>query len=396
MKELLTQVHQDLVDEVRSVMAERIIPRRDDIEESETIPDDIYRHMARAGWYGVAIPQHYGGRGAGHLARLLMIEEAAHASGAIGGALQSAILGTAMLQFYGSEGQKQHWLPRFARGDDVCSICVTEPGSGSHVMGMKTTARREGHEYVLDGVKCWIANSHIASVHGVIARTGEGSRGLSAFLVEGDRHGVRPGRANNNTGLRGFNIGEVIFENCRIPATNRLGEEGMGLEIAHRAITCYGKPNLTAVALGVHQAVLDETVDYAGRRNIYGGPLTELESARLKIGDIYTHLATARQAAYWAVYLLDKRGHADEEIILAKLIGTEAAFNSAKAAMDLFAARGTSRDAKVERYLRDLLMVFPPAGTSDVHRKRLAEVAMGEYTPSVSPRAEAPVQLGVA
>lgn len=396
MKELLKPHHHEVVQEVRHAMQSLASPHLDEIEKTETIPNEIYRHMADSGWYGISIPRQYGGRELGHLSRLLIIEETSRACGAIGGALQSAILGTAMVQFYGSEIQKKRWLPRFASGSDVISICVTEPNSGSHVLGMQTTAHKNGNEYVLNGVKCWIANSHIASIHGVIARTGHGSTGLSAFLVEADRAGVRPGMANDNTGLRGFNIGEVIFEDCRIPASNLIGEVGMGLEIAHRSITNYGKPNLTAVALGVHQAIFDATLGYAGQRTMYGKPLTELESARLKIGDIYARLKVARQSAYWAMHLMDKKGEADEEIILAKLIGAESAFTSAKAAMDLYAARGTSRGIPAERHLRDLLMVFPPAGTSDVHRKRLSEIAIGTYVPSVRQGKQTQVQHGVA
>ncbi len=300
-----------------------------------------------------------------------------------------------MVQFYGSQMQKQRWLPHFVDGSRAISICVTEPGSGSHVLGMQTTARQEGDEYVLNGTKCWIDNSHIANVHGVIARTGEGSSGLSAFLIEADRDGVRPGKANDNTGLRGFNISEVIFEECRISASNLIGEIGMGLEIVHQSITNYGKPNLTAVALGVHQAIFDATLKYASQRSMYGKPLTELESARLKIGDIYSRLKLAQQSAYWAMYLLDHQNQADEEIILAKLTGVENAFTSAKAAMDLYAARGTSREMRVERFLRDLLMVFPPAGTSDVHRKRLSEIAMGRYVPSVRAERQVEMERGV-
>ncbi len=268
MKNLLSKRHAEVVQEVRSAMAELVTPHVDDIERDAEIPSEVYDFMANAGWYGVAIPKEYGGRGDGHLARALMIEEAARACGAVGGALQTAILGTAMVQYFGNTQQKQKWLPRFATGESVISICVTEPGSGSHILGMKTTAKRDGDDYILNGTKCWIANSHIANVHGVVARTGDGSKGLTAFLVEGDRLGVRPGEANDNTGLRGFNIGEVIFEDCRIPASNMIGIEGQGAAIAHRSITCYGKPNLTSVALGVHQAILDTAIDYRPHRKV--------------------------------------------------------------------------------------------------------------------------------
>lgn len=382
MRDIIEEKQEDIRHEVRDVLESIALPIRDQIEQQEAIPRALICEMARRGWYGVNIPAKYGGREAGHRARFLAVEEASRVSGAVGGMLQSAILGTAMVQYYGTEAQKQKWLTRFASGADIISICVTEPMSGSHILGMKTRAERDGDCYVLNGGKCWIANSHVATVHGVIARTGPGAGGLSAFIVESDRPGVRPGNANENTGLRGLNVGEVLFENCRVPATNRLGEEGQGLQIAHRSITCYGKPNLTAVALGVHQAIFETVREYAKHRMIYGRPLTELESVKVGIGKIYTNLTMARLAAYRAMHLLDRDVPADEEIIVAKLMGTEWAFESAKIAMDILAARGTSRTVRVERFLRDILMVFPPAGTSDIHRKRISEIALGHYVHS--------------
>ena len=240
MFELFNEKHQKISNDIFEYAKTNFLSVRDKIESEEIIPPAIYRNMANLGWYGIAIPEIHQGMGASHLSRFLAIEQVSRISGAIGGALQSAILGTAMVQYYGSNTQQKKWLPRFATGDDVISICITEPDSGSHILGMNTIAQRDGDDYVLNGLKCWIANSHIATVHGVIARTSEGSNGLSAFLVEKDRVGVRPGRANDNTGLRGFNLGEVIFENCRVPVINRIGVEGMGLEII-QALNFYGR-----------------------------------------------------------------------------------------------------------------------------------------------------------
>ncbi|CAB5670949.1 Acyl-CoA dehydrogenase, short-chain specific [Delftia tsuruhatensis] len=376
--------HFNLRQKIAEYAKENILKIRNQIEDNESIPQEIYQYLANSGWYGITIPEKYKGMEAGHLARFIAIEEISRISGAVGGCLQSAILGTAMVQNHGSAEQKDYWLPRFAQGKDIISICITEPNSGSHILGMNTTARREKDEYVLDGVKCWIANSHVASVHGVIAKTNNSSGKLSAFLVEADRPGFRTGQANDNTGLRGLNLGEVIFENCRIPAINRVGDEGDGLKIAHSSITHYGKPNLTAVALGIHSAIMEDTIAYAKNRKIYGKSLANVESVRLKIASIYKNLHLARQSAYCAMKLLDANASADESIILAKLVGTELAFESAKAALDIFAARGGSRSIPIERYMRDLLMLFPPAGTSDVQLKRLAEIALKEYRESTA------------
>jgi acyl-CoA dehydrogenase len=269
---------------------------------------------------------------------------------------------------------------------------VTEPESGGHVLGMRSTAVRDGDSYVLKGRKCFVGNSHIGDVHGVVARTGPGARGLTALLVERDRPGFRLGSYGTPAGLHGFSYGELIFEDCRVPADNRIGDEGEGLDVAYSSSTLYGRPNLTAVALGIHQAIFDDTVAFCRERELYGAPLAQLPTVAQKLGDMNSRLMTARLAAYHAVHLLDRRQDCDAELMNAKLVNTESALTSARAALEIFAGRGCQTEHNIERYLRDVIHTFPAAGTSDVQRLRLAEVALGAYRGAWSGRLGAPAE----
>ncbi|GAA4870839.1 acyl-CoA dehydrogenase family protein [Kitasatospora terrestris] len=371
--------HDRLREEVRAFAEKEVRPQVARMESDREVEFELAREIARRGWIGVTIGREYGGMGLGHLAKTVVIEELARVSGAIGAIAQASQLGVAKVIHFGNERQRRYWLPRFASGEALPTIAVTEPESGGHVLGMSGTARREGDEYVLNGRKWFVGNSHIGDVHGVVFRTGKGSRGLSAFLVESDRPGFRLGDLGSQSGLHGFSFGELVFEDCRIPATNRLGREGQGLDVAYSSSILYGRPNLAAVALGIHRAIVEDTVRFAEDRTMYGRPLSALPNISLKIGEMQSRLMTARLAAYHAAHLLDRGLPCDAELMNSKLINTEYALDSARAAMEIHAARGLQSSFAIERYLRDATHVYPPAGTSDVQRLRLGQVAAGSY-----------------
>jgi alkylation response protein AidB-like acyl-CoA dehydrogenase len=371
------QRHRDLRLQVREFAEQEVEPRIPQMEESRSVSHELSRLIARQGWIGVTVPETYGGMGAGHLAKTIVIEELARVSGAMGAMVQASQLGVAKIIHFGSEEQKKQWLPAVASGDCLPTIAVTEPESGGHVLGMTSTAVRDGDDYVLNGRKVFVGNSHVGDLHGVVVRTGPGSKGLSAFLVESDRPGFSLGPQKPAMGLHGFSFGELIFDNCRVPAANRLGEEGDGLSVAYSSSVLYGRANLTAVSLGIHQAILEKTTEFCAERQRYGAPLAELGSIKLKLGQMQSRLMTARLAAYHAVHLLDRGMACDAELMNAKLVNVEYALDSARDAMEIHAAAGLFTDRPVERYLRDAHHIFAPAGTSDVQRLRLGEVALG-------------------
>ncbi|MFP8961701.1 acyl-CoA dehydrogenase family protein [Streptomyces nanhaiensis] len=371
------QRHKDLRLQVREFAEREVRPRIAEMEASRAVSHELSRLIARQGWIGVTVPREYGGMGAGHLAKTIIIEELARVSGAMGAMVQASQLGVAKILHFGSEEQKKQWLPAVASGDCLPTIAVTEPESGGHVLGMTSSAVRDGDDYVLNGRKVFVGNSHVGDLHGVVVRTGPGSKGLSAFLVESDRPGFSLAPHKPSMGLHGFSFGELVFDDCRVPAANLLGEEGDGLSVAYSSSVLYGRANLTAVSLGIHQAVLEETTEFCAERQRYGAPLGELGSIKLKLGQMQSRLMTARLAAYHAVHLLDRGMPCDAELMNAKLVNVEYALDSAREAMEIHAAAGLFTDRPVERYLRDAHHIFAPAGTSDIQRLRLGEVAMG-------------------
>ncbi|SNT33445.1 acyl-CoA dehydrogenase family protein [Actinacidiphila glaucinigra] len=373
----LTPEHQRLRHEVRAFAETEIAPRVAAMEQSGAVEHDLAHAIARQGWIAATIDTLHGGMGAGHLAKTIIIEELSRTSAAMGAMVQASQLGVAKVVHFGTQQQKRFWLPRFADGSCLPTIAVTEPVSGSHVLGMETTAVRDGDAYVLTGRKTYVGNSHIAHVHGVVARTAPGSRGLTAFLVEANRPGLTLLPYRPTLGLRGFSFGELLFEQCRIPAGNRLGDEGDGRDVAYSSSVLYGRPNLTAVSLGIHQAILDEVVRFSSDRLRYGKPLHHLTNIKLKIGQITSRLMTARLAAYHAAHLLDTGVACDSDLMNAKLINAESAMDSARAAMEIEAAAGLTTDRPLERYLRDAHHIYAPAGTSDIQLLRLAESALG-------------------
>jgi alkylation response protein AidB-like acyl-CoA dehydrogenase len=372
--------HDWLREQVRRFAEDEVRPRVPQMESSRNVDHELSRAIARTGWIGMTIPREFGGMGLGHLAKTIVIEELARVSGAMGAMVQAAQLGVAKVLHFGSLEQRRRWLPRFASGEALPTIAVTEPESGGHVLAMSGTARRHGGDYVLNGRKWFVGNSHISDVHGVVFRTGDGSAGLSAFLVESDRPGFHLGDFGAQSGLHGFSFGELVFDDCRIPAANRLGEEGLGLDVAYSSSILYGRPNLAAVALGIHRAIVEDTARFcAEERAMYGKPLAQLPTVGDKLGRMQSRLMTARIALYQAVHLLDRGLPCDADLINAKLVNTEYALDSARTAMEVFAARGLQTSYPIERYLRDAHHVYSPAGTSDIQRLRLGQVAIGDY-----------------
>jgi len=372
-----TRSHEHLRQEVRDFAEYHVRPLIPEMEESKVAHVPLSRLIARQGWIGVTIGREYGGMAMGHLAKTIIIEELSRVSGAMGAMVQASQLGVAKIIHFGSESQKRTWLPAIARGDCLPTIAVTEPDSGGYVLGMEMTAKRDGGDYILNGRKVYIGNSHVGDLHGVVARTGEGSRQLSTFLVEAGRPGLTLAPQKPAMGLHGFSFGELIFRDCRVPASSRIGQEGDGLAVAYSSSVLYGRPNLTAVALGIHRALVEETTAWASTRMRSGRPLAGLDTVKAKIGWLQSRLMTARLAAYHAAYLLDRCHPCDAELINAKLVNVEYALDSARTAMEVHAAAGLFTDRPVERYLRDAFHIFAPAGTSDIQLIRLAEAALG-------------------
>lgn len=373
----ISRHHAGLRRDVVAFVDNHLRPRIETMEASRKVDTALARMIAKHGWIGATISRRWGGMNIGHTGKTVIIEELSRASGAAGAIAQASQLGVAMIDHFGSKDQKKKWLPRIAAGECLPTIAVTDPDSGGNVLGMSGTAVRDGAEYVLNGRKVHVGNSHVGDLHGVVMRTGDGSRGLSAFLVEADRDGCQVEPFSEALGLHGFSFGEIVFDNCRVPVSNRLGEEGDGLAAAFSSSILYGRPNLAAVSLGIHRAIVEETAAYTEVRRPYGEPLHKLDNIKQRLGAMQSRLVTATLLAYQAVCALDKGRECDQDLINAKLVNAELVRDSARDAMDVHAAAGLTTSRPLQRYLRDAEHPVAPAGTSDVQRLRLAEFALG-------------------
>lgn len=316
----------------------------------------------------------------------MLIEEASRRNPGFGASLSSAALGTALIHEFGDDHQRERWLPPLASGHDLMTICMTEQESGSHLLGAKTTARRSGGGWLLNGRKWFIGNSHIATMHGVITRTGpeRNSRALSALVVEAERPGCSTGIEHDLAGLPGFSIGEITFEDCWVPSENLVGAPGQGLAMAHAVVTRHGKLNIGAVALGITAAVLDRVREHAHSRSMYDNPLTDLHTVQEKVARIYTDAYTSQLALYHAAAMMDQGAEHDVGAITGKLIASRTAVQSAIAGSEIMGARGCDPQTGFAQLIQDALMTRAPSGTADINRKRIAEIALGTYAPATT------------
>lgn len=349
--------------------AERVVaPKVEPMEETGEMPMDVLAEMAKLGMLGVTIPRDFGGTGLGHLARMIMIEEVSRISAAIGMSLMVLHVGAGAILIGGNDEQRQKYLPDLAAGRRFATLAVTEPAGGSDPFGVQTTAKLDGDFYIISGRKCFITNSHLTSVHTITARTGEGPRDISTFVVDEDTPGWRPGRLEHKMGLRGCQMGELILENCKVPKENLLGAKGQGVRIALGGIAAYGRPGTAAIALGILCGCLEAATKFAKERVLSGRPISEFQAIQWNIGDIYLDLEISRLLVYRAAWMQDAGQHADAEISAAKFYATEAAVRSAKKTVDIHGAYGCMHEYAAQRYYRDSQLLIPAAGTSEMQR----------------------------
>ncbi|MFE6946007.1 acyl-CoA dehydrogenase family protein [Streptomyces chartreusis] len=358
------------------------------VERMESSPDRVDREIARmmAGhrWFGVTVPEAFGGMDAGHMAKTILIHRLACTSGAAAAILQAGLIPVGGLLYYGNVDQHAALLPGVADGSVLMSIAVTEPDRGGHIGGMATAAEWDGRAWVLSGVKAHVGNSHIADLHVVVARTSppgtRTSQALTAFLVQSDQRGVHPVRYTGKLGLHGFSFGQIDFDRVRIPPSNVLGEVGQGYAVAQSSSILYGRPNLTALSLGLHEAALSLATQYVSNRPRYEGRLADVNVIQDRLGRMSARLIMARILTYHAVDMLDHGLPCDDELIAAKTLGHELAAETGNDAMELHAANGLASDYPMQRIWRDMQTTYAPAGTGEVQRRRLAQSRLEEET----------------
>ncbi len=362
---------------VRAWVEKEVVPHVDGWEEAGYIPRSVFRRMGELGFLGVQFPTAYGGADGDVAMSVVLAEELAR--GRSGGFAFSVVVHTDMsspwLVRFGTEAQKHRWLPPIARGETVCALAITEPGTGSDMAALATRARRQGDHWVISGSKIFITNGVHGDLYFVAARTndtGPPHRGLSQFLVEPGTPGFTVSRALAKTGMWASDTAELRFENVRVPAANLLGEEGRGF---YQLAAGLQHERLMAAVLCVaaSQRALEDCQVYLRQRQTFGQPLAEHQVLRHRMADMATRIEAARRLTYHAMARYMAGGDCAQEVSMAKLFATETAQRVAYEAVQLHGGYGYMREFPVERFARDYRMWTIAAGSSEMMREIIAK-----------------------
>jgi alkylation response protein AidB-like acyl-CoA dehydrogenase len=376
---LLSEREELLRKAVREFAESEISAKIEAMEKTGEFPIELMEPMAKLGITGIIAPPEYGGVGLGFLARTIALEELSRVCAAISMGMQVHHMAIAALNDFGTDEQKQRYIPPLAKGETMGVVAVTEPSGGSDVVGMQSTAEAKGDKWILNGRKCFITNSHTSDFWVVIAKTSEGAKGLSAFIVGKDSPGAKTGRVEHKVGLRGSNTGELVFDNCEIPTGNILGQEGGGLAVALKTVSESGRPGMAATALGIVGACLDEAAKFASERVLYGKPISSLQAISFYLADIYTELDICRLLCYRASWMKDQNMRCDTEMAMAKSYTCDAAVRCASKAIEIHGSYGILQEYKVQRLLRDAVVTVPAGGTGQIGKVVLARAALAPY-----------------
>jgi len=362
---------QELVRKNMREFAERYVdPIAAEIDENSRHPAELFRKLAEGGWMGIPIPQQYGGAGSDFLTHIIAVEEISRSCSSTGFTLSfhAGIIGMS-LNLFGNEEQKKKYLVPLAKGQHMGAFALTEPGAGTDVMAVSTTAVRDGNGYVMNGTKTFVSNGPLADTYIVFCWTDKsaGKKGMSAFIIPRDTTGLKPGVHFKKMGLRSSQTSEVVFKECRIPRENMLGQEGAGLVMAMTGFD-HGRIGIAAQAIGILQAALDESIRYAKERVQFGNPIARQQAIAWMIADMATDLSAARFLAYHAAWLKDQNQPFGKEASMAKLFATEAAMKHTTQAVQIHGGYGYIKGVKVERLMRDAKIAEIYEGTSEAQR----------------------------
>jgi len=380
--EPLSEEQREIRDLVRTLARERVAQRAAEIDKSAEFPWDMVELLGEHALFGLPYDEAHGGTGTGALMLLVAIEELSKVCATTGLLLAVQELGSLGLKLAGTEEQKQRWLPQLATGELLAAYALTEPGSGSDSAAMRTEARREGDEYVLDGAKRFITNAGVAGLYTVFAKTDPegGHDGISAFVVESGAPGFSVGRIEPKMGIKGSTTGELFFDGCRIPAGNLLGEEGEGFRIAMRILD-RSRPGVAAQGLGLAQGATDYALEYARSRETMGRPIAEHQLIAGKLADMEAQTDAARGVLYKVGAMIDDGVDGPELTkysAMCKLLCTDAAMDVTTEAVQILGGYGYISEYPVERMMRDAKITQIYEGTNEIQRLVLAREMLRE------------------
>jgi alkylation response protein AidB-like acyl-CoA dehydrogenase len=364
----------------RKVADEKIRPVAAKYDESEEFPWEIMEILAGMDFFRIYLDAEYGGLGMGSMGLVLVTEELSKACGGISLGFAATALGTMPIMISGSDDQKKRYLPDLASGKKLAAFGLTEPEAGSDVTSMKTTAKKDGDSYILNGVKHFITNGGVAKIYTIIASTdrSKGSRGASAFIVEEGTPGFSYGKKEHKMGIRASITSELVFEDCRVSKENLIGKEGMGFPIAIRTLD-RSRPGVAAQALGIAQGAMDHALDYARKRMQFGHPISSFQAIQYKFADMGTKIEAARALIYSVARMVDA-GVKDfsKEAAMAKLFASEVAMAVTTEAVQIFGGYGYMREYPIEKYMRDAKITQIYEGTSEIQRNVIGRAMVKE------------------
>jgi alkylation response protein AidB-like acyl-CoA dehydrogenase len=376
----LNDFQSDLRDLARQIAEEKIKPVRAHYDETEAFPWDIVKIYAESDLYRVYVPEAYEGLGGGVFEMALVTEELSRVCGGIALAFAASALGAYPLILFGSDEQKQKYLPDLAAGRKLAAFALTEAGAGSDAAGLATTALRKGDIYVLNGTKQWITNGGEAETYTVIARTdkAKGPRGFSAFIVEKGTAGFSFGKKEQKMGIRGSTTRELVFSDCPVPAENLIGREGIGFKVAMETLD-RTRPGVAAQAVGIAQGALEAAVQYARERRQFNNPIANLQAIQQMLAEMATQVEAARSL----IYLTARRIDAGEKDIakysaMAKAFASDVAMKVTTDAVQVFGGYGYMKDYPVEKMMRDAKITQIYEGTNQIQRGVIARQLVKE------------------
>jgi acyl-CoA dehydrogenase len=365
----LSEEHKMLQTMVRDFANEKLAPVADELDRKQEFARGNFDMMAEMGLLGLGIPQEYGGSGGDELSAAIAIEELSRACASTGGILDAHLcLCAAPIYRFSTDEQKQKFLPALAKGEKVGAMAITESEAGSDVGNVQMTASRDGDGYVLNGTKIFITNGDVCDTLLVFATVPEfGERGLTAFVVEKDTPGYSKGKKYDKLGIRAATNADQVFEDCRIPAANRLGDEGRGMRTFLELID-HGRIGIASQALGITRAVLERAVEYAKSRKQFGAPIASYQAISFRLADMYAELEAARLLTYQAAWLADNGQPFRTQAAMAKLYATELAMRASTAGVQVLGGYGYMMDSPMQRHFRDAKLTEIYEGTSEVQR----------------------------
>ena len=365
----LSEEHKMLQTAVRDFATDKLAPVADELDREQEFAWDNFKMMAEMGLLGLSIPPEYGGSGGGELSIAIAVEEIARACASTADILDGHLcLCTDPIYRYGTEEQKKRFVPPLAKGEKIGSFAITESEAGSDIGAIQSTAVKDDDSYILNGTKIFITNGNVCDIALVFANIPAlGKRSTTAFIVEKGTPGFTIGKKYNKVGMRIATNADLIFEDCHLPAANRLGEEGQGLRICLSTLD-YGRIGIAAQAVGITQAVLDKAVDYSKQRIQFGQPISQNQAISWMLADMATQLEAARLLTYEAAYLADEGVPFTKQAAMAKLYASELAMRASIQGIQIFGGYGYMMDSPMQRYFRDAKLTEIYEGTSEVQR----------------------------